>query len=148
SYFDQANRSVETAKPVGYSWRVGGPEGAGTGGFYDQLGPNNYVVETASFAKLREVSLTYRIGRVGNYGDWTVGVVGRNLFTVTSYTGYDPEVGCGPTGTPGQGACGAGNAQTGGGSGTVGSGSGLVNQVDAFGFPTLRHFTFSLSTRF
>jgi TonB-linked SusC/RagA family outer membrane protein len=147
-YFDQANRSVETAKPVGYSWRVGGPEGAGTGGFYDQLGPNNYVVETASFAKLREVSLTYRIGRVRNLGDWTVGVVGRNLFTVTSYTGYDPEVGCGPTGTPGQGACGAGNAQTGGGSGTVGSGSGLVNQVDAFGFPTLRHFTFSLSTRF
>jgi len=145
--FDQGNKSVETAKPVGYSWRVGGPEGAGTGGFYDQLGPNNYVVETASFAKLREVSLTYRIGRVRNWGDWTVGVVGRNLFTITNYTGYDPEVGCGPTGVPANGACGGANNQF-GGSQTVGSGSGLVNLVDAFGFPTLRHFTFSLSTRF
>ena len=29
-YFDQADNTVETAKPVGYSWRVGGAEGAGT----------------------------------------------------------------------------------------------------------------------
>jgi hypothetical protein len=46
--------------------------------------------------------------------------------TITNYTGLDPEVG-------------AGAGQT---------GSGLINQTDAFGFPTLRTFTFSLSTRF
>jgi TonB-linked SusC/RagA family outer membrane protein len=148
SYFDQANRSVETAKPVGYGWRAGGPESTGSGGFYDLLAPNNYVVEDASFAKLREVSLTYRIGNVRNFGDWTVGLVGRNLLTLTTYSGYDPEVGCGPTGQPGQGACGAGGGAQTGGSATQGSGSGLVNQVDAFGFPTLRTFTFTLSTRF
>ena len=61
-------------------------------------------------------------------GDWTVGLVGRNLKTFTSYSGLDPETGA--TG---------GNNQ---------SGSGLINQVDAFGFPTLRTFTLSLSTRF
>jgi|KBSSwiStaDraftv2_1062776.scaffolds.fasta_scaffold16968_2 TonB-linked SusC/RagA family outer membrane protein len=126
SYFDQAKNTVETAKPVGYSWRAGGPESTGTGGFYDLLGPNNYVVETASYAKLREVSLTYKVGRVGGIGDWTVGLIGRNLFTITNYTGLDPETGVS------------------GGS----TGSGLINQTDAFGFPTLRSFTFSLSTRF
>jgi hypothetical protein len=124
--FDMANQSVETAKPVGYHWRVGPPEGVGTGGFYDVLGPNNYTTELGSYAKLREVSLTYTLGRLGGVGDWTVGLVGRNLATFTGYTGYDPE-----TGVSG------GN-----------TGSGLINQTDAFDFPTLRTFTFSLSTRF
>ena len=126
SYFDMAKETVETAKPVGYGWRAGGPESTGTGGFYDVLGPNNYIVESGSYAKLREVSLTYKVGRVAGVGDWTVGLIGRNLLTITNYTGLDPEVGVG------------------GGS----TGSGLINQTDAFGFPTLRTFTFSLSTRF
>ena len=128
SYFDQANRSVETAKPAGYSWRVGPSEGSGIGGFYDVLGPNNYVLETASYAKIRELSLTYKVGPVRSVGDWTVGLIGRNLKTFTNYSGLDPETGA-----------------------TLGdnqSGSGLINQIDAFGFPTLRTFTVSLSTRF
>lgn len=126
SYFDQGGQTVENAKPVGYSWRVGGSEGVGTGGFYDLLGPNNYNVEKGSYAKLREMSITYRLGRVGGVGDWSASFVGRNLLTITNYTGFDPEVGV----SGGQ------------------AGSGLINQVDAFGFPTLRTFTFSLSTRF
>jgi TonB-linked SusC/RagA family outer membrane protein len=132
--FDQANQTVETAKPVGYSWRAGSPESTGTGGFYDLLGPNNYVVESGSFAKFREVSLTYKVGRIGGVGDWTVGLVGRNLFTLTNYTGLDPELGVG-------GGSGAGST-------TSPIGSGLINQTDAFDFPTLRTFTFSISTRF
>ena len=126
NYFDQSGKSVETAKPVGYGWRVGGTEGGGSGGFYDQLGVNNYNLEDGSFVKVREFSVSYQLGSVGGLGDWTFGVVGRNLFTFTDYTGYDPETGAG-----------AGQA-----------GSGLINQVDAFGFPTLRTFTFSVSSRF
>jgi TonB-linked SusC/RagA family outer membrane protein len=126
--FDAAEQTVETAKPMGYQWRAGPSESTGIGGFYDVLGPNNYVLETASFAKIREVSLTYKVGPVARVGDWTVGVIGRNLKTFTKYTGLDPETGA--TG---------GNNQ---------SGSGLINQIDAFGFPTLRTFTLSLSTRF
>ncbi len=126
--FDNAGRTVETAKPLGYGWRTGPSEAVGVGGFYDVLGPNNYSVEDGTYAKLREVSLTYRVGAVRGIGDWTVGLVGRNLLTFTGYTGYDPEVG-----------------STGGGNQT---GSGLINQTDAFGFPTLRTYTFSLSTRF
>lgn len=125
-YFDQADETVETAKPTGYSWRAGSPEASGSGGFYDVLGPNNYTVETASFAKLREVSLTYKVGQIAGIGDWTLGLIGRNLLTITNYTGLDPETGVS------------------GGS----TGSGIINQTDAFGFPTLRTFTFSFSTRF
>jgi len=84
-------------------------------------------VEKGTFTKVREISLTYRVGRIpGIGGDWTAGLVGRDLFTFTNYSGYDPETGAG-TGT---------------------TGSGLLNQTDAFGFPTLRRFTFNLSTRF
>ena len=126
AYFDQGGKSVETAKPLGYGWRVGGSEGAGTGGFYDQLGPNNYSVEEGTYMKLREVSLTYRAGAIAGIGDFTLGLVGRNLLTITDYSGYDPEVGVS--------------------GGTTGSG--LINQVDAFDFPTLRTYTFSISTRF
>ncbi|HEV8612995.1 MAG TPA: hypothetical protein VGQ73_05760, partial [Gemmatimonadales bacterium] len=135
--FDQAKKTVETSKPVGYSWRAGGPESTGTGGFYDVLGPNNYVVEKGSFAKFRELSATYRVGPIAKVGDWTVGIVGRNIATFTGYSGYDPEVGCG--GRDGSGCGGAGAGST---------GSGLINQTDAFSFPTLRTWTFTLSTRF
>ncbi len=135
--FDQAKNTVETAKPVGYSWRAGSPENIGTGGFYDVLGPNNYVVEKGSYAKLREISLSYKLGPIGRVGDWTVGIVGRNIHTFTNYSGYDPEIGCGGRDGSGCGGAGAGN-----------SGSGLINQTDAFSTPTLRTWTFSLSTRF
>jgi TonB-linked SusC/RagA family outer membrane protein len=122
--FDMGSLTVETAKPAGYSWRA--LEGGGTGGFYDILGPNNYNIEDGSYAKLREVSLSYRVGAVRGVGDWTLSFVGRNLATFTKYSGYDPEVGVS------------------GGQAT----SGLINQVDAFDYPTLRNFTFSVSTRF
>ena len=127
-YFDGASQTVETVKPVGYGWRAGGSEAAGVGGFYDLLGPNNYNTESGSYAKVREVSLSYQLGQVRGIGDWTIGLTGRNLLTFTKYSGYDPEIGS--TG---------GNNE---------AGSGLINQVDAFDFPTLRQFTFTLTTRF
>ncbi|MEP6835602.1 MAG: SusC/RagA family TonB-linked outer membrane protein [Gemmatimonas sp.] len=126
SYFDQGGKSVETAKPLGYGWRVGGSEGAGSGGFYDLLGPNNYNTENGSYAKFREASLSYQIGKIAGVGDWSLSLIGRNLFTFTKYSGYDPEVGV----SGGQ------------------AGSGLINQVDAGDFPTLRSYTISISTRF
>lgn len=127
---DQGGKPVETAKPIGYYYR-GGPWDAqsGVGGFYDILSPNNRTVEDASFVKLREVSASYRVGRVGTFGDWTVSVIGRNLKTWTDYSGFDPEVGAG---TPA----------------TNDSGSGLINAVDAFTFPQLRTVSFVLSTSF
>lgn len=134
---DQAGKGVEDAKPLGYYYRAGSPNSsAGIGGFYDILGPNSRFVEDASYTKLREASIGFRLGTLGGLkGDWSVSLVGRNLKTWTNYTGFDPEVGFGAvSGT--------------GGSGANSSGSALVNAVDAFQFPNTRSFTMSLSTSF
>jgi TonB-linked SusC/RagA family outer membrane protein len=124
---DQAGKSVATAKPIGYYYRATNPDNAsGIGGLYDLLGPNSFTVEDASYAKLRELMVGYRIGPISGAGDWTVSLVGRNLFTLTGYRGFDPEVGY------------AGGA----------SGSAAINAVDAFTFPNTRSFTVGVSTSF
>lgn len=126
---DQAAQSVQTARPIGYYWRAGPGIGGfgGVGGLYDVLGPNRGTVEDASFAKLREVQLTYRVGRIANVGDWTFGVIGRNVFTWTKgYRGFDPEVGV------------AGGQLN----------NAALNGVDRFGFPNLRTVTLSVATAF
>ena len=123
---DQHDASVGTAKPIGYYWRAAPPDQAGLGGLYDLLAPTNHTVEDASFVKLREMSLSYRLGPIANSGDWSISFVGRNLITWTDYTGFDPEVGL----TGGQAA------------------SSAINAVDAFTFPNLRSYTVGLSTTF
>jgi TonB-linked SusC/RagA family outer membrane protein len=127
---DATGKSIEEAKPVGYYWRAGpgtGGNASGVGGFYDILGPNRETVEDASYMKLREASLTYRVGRVLGAGDWTVGVVGRNLLTFTKgYRGFDPEVGL-PGGPLNNAA---------------------LNGIDRFTYPNLRTYTLTLSSAF
>jgi len=128
---DQVGKSVETAKPIGYYWRTSPVDGfTGLGGFYDVLQPNNYTVESGSYAKLRELLVSYHVGPVGGWGDWEVSVVGRNLWTITGYRGFDPEVGLS------------------GGNAIQNAGSAAINAVDAFTFPNKRSFTFALSTSF
>ena len=124
---DQTGKSLATAKPIGYYWRTNATDGfTGLGGYYDQLGPTNYSVEDASYAKLRELSVSYRIGPISGTGDWTVSLIGRNLFTLTGYRGFDPEVGI---------AGGEGN-------------SAALNAVDDFTFPNLRSFTLAVRSSF
>jgi TonB-linked SusC/RagA family outer membrane protein len=123
---DQVGKGVDRAKPLGYYWRAAPPDQAGLGGLYDLLAPSSHTVEDASFMKLREASISYRFGSIGGFGDWTASVVGRNLKTWTDYKGFDPEVGI----SGGQAS------------------SAAINAVDAFTFPNLRTFTFSLSTSF
>jgi hypothetical protein len=126
---DQGGKSVADAKPIGYFYRAGPGVGgsSGVGGLYNVLGPTNESVEDASYVKLREMSVNYNIGPVGGQGNWTVGLVGRNLHTWTKYRGYDPEVGRA--------------------TGTQLNNSSLVG-VDYFTFPNLRTFTLQVSTAF
>lgn len=86
---DQAGKPDAEKKPLEY---------------YDRLYNGNNVsawfIEPGGYVKLRELSVRYRIGerllrplaRTGARGV-TVGLIGRNLFTATDYSGYDPEVG-------------------------------------------------------
>lgn len=126
---DQSGKSVEDAKPIGYYYRAGPSQiggSSGVGGLYNALGPSNESVEDASYIKLREATVTYNVGPVGGQGNWTVGLVGRNLHTWTKYRGYDPE--------SGHGGQQLNNA--------------ALNGLDYFSFPNLRTFTLQVSTAF
>ncbi|MEO1486646.1 MAG: SusC/RagA family TonB-linked outer membrane protein [Bacteroidota bacterium] len=64
---------------------------------YNGANPIDYFVEDASFAKLREVSITYTmdgdvLGPKIPIDNIQFTLSGRNLYTWTDYTGYDPEV--------------------------------------------------------
>ena len=86
---DQAGKTQELKKPIEYYVAL-----------YSANDPTSYFVEDASFVKLRELSLKYRLpssfsralARLGAE-QASISLIGRNLVTLTSYKGYDPEVG-------------------------------------------------------
>jgi TonB-linked SusC/RagA family outer membrane protein len=106
---DQAGKAQETKKPVQYYHAL-----------YNANGVNSHFVEDGTFAKLRELSVRYALGssqlnRIG-FGRLgtdriSLGLIGRNLLTVTNFSGFDPEVG------------------------------GTTLQTDSFGYPNFRTLT-------
>jgi TonB-linked SusC/RagA family outer membrane protein len=114
-------------KPIGYY----------VSGLYQGLGglnPSSPFIEDATFTKLREVSLSYRfnaqqlsgipgLNRASGLG---LSLTGRNLFTITDYRGYDPEVG-----------------KQGGD-----TGSSAIARVDGYQYPNFRTFTAAIELIF
>jgi TonB-dependent starch-binding outer membrane protein SusC len=50
-------------------------------------------LESGNFFKLRNATLRYRIGSLGkNFKNVNVALTGNNLFVITKFTGFDPEV--------------------------------------------------------
>ena len=88
-------------------WRT--RQGVGNGEVAEQedlgLIPRGYVagvyaieewrIDNGSFVKLREVSLSYNIGKIKGFNNITVSASGRNLISWDHYKGYDPEVNAG-----------------------------------------------------
>ena len=111
---DQAGKQQELKKPIEYYVSL-----------YSANDPTSYFVEDASFVKLRELSIKYRLpnsfaralARLGA-SQASVSLIGRNLLTLTSYKGYDPEVGS------------------------------IINRVDSFSYPRYRTFTGSVEINF
>lgn len=62
---------------------------------YNRLGPADFWIEDASYIKLRNVKLTYKLPRAFtkkiHMKDITCYVYGNNLLTWTAYQGFDPE---------------------------------------------------------
>ena len=114
---DQDGKTVETAKPIAtlLAWRTTGEHARELRVLQRPACRTAVTVEDASYAKIREVNLAYNVGAVRGVGDWTVSVVGRNLYTFTRYTGFDPEVGK------------AGGQL----------GSGAINGIDAWQYPNV-----------
>jgi TonB-linked SusC/RagA family outer membrane protein len=99
---------------------------------YNVNANSSEFVEDGSYIKLRELSLRYTFDQdaLGGLGESigidqaTINLVGRNLYTWTSYTGYDPEVGQGNFG------------------------SSVIGRADNFTFPNFRQFTASVELVF
>nr|WP_121270223.1 SusC/RagA family TonB-linked outer membrane protein [Pedobacter schmidteae] len=88
-------------------WRTRQGVGNGKVAEQEQMGllPRGYVagvyateewrIDNGSYVKLREVSLSYNIGKVKFVQDLTINLSGRNLVSWDDYKGYDPELNSG-----------------------------------------------------
>ncbi|WP_082632382.1 SusC/RagA family TonB-linked outer membrane protein [Algoriphagus resistens] len=98
-YFQERHGDLDQfGKPEGQRKSV--PYYSGATSLYNGAAPSKHFVEKATYMKLREIALTYRIdesmmntigiGKV--FHDAKFSLIGRNLLTFTDYTGFDPEV--------------------------------------------------------
>ena len=97
--------SNDYEKPI----TIDGQTGAWTAfyrGVYAQVsrnGTKNYFYENGSFARLRNLSLGVDIAKLAHikgFRKLQLVLTGRNLVTITKYTGMDPEMSSGSTNSP------------------------------------------------
>ena len=66
------------------------------GSLYDVNQGNKFWVEDGSYVKLRELAFTYNLTEAfesfAGISSAKISLIGRNLLTITDYTGWDPEV--------------------------------------------------------
>lgn len=86
--FDQRDVPVAARKPQGFFQT-----------FYNNFDPSSKFVEDGSFVRLRELAFNYQLpqswvarAKLARLETARVGIVGRNLWTATKYSGYDPDV--------------------------------------------------------
>ncbi|MFO7922649.1 MAG: SusC/RagA family TonB-linked outer membrane protein [Bacteroidales bacterium] len=120
--FDQAGKPANEKKVATYYQT-----------FYRVNEPNSYFVEDGTFLKLRELSLFYTLQRpalanmgLNFLGGVKLGIIGRNLYTLTNYSGWDPEV-----------------SQV-----DYGQSNSTNYYIDMFNYPNYRTLTFSVELNF
>jgi TonB-linked SusC/RagA family outer membrane protein len=108
-------------------------------GLYNANNPVDFFVEDGSWIKLREVALTYTLNKnslskagINFLREIKVGILGRNLWMTTPYSGYDPEVA--RTGVQTSNNDGGGNA--------------ALFAYDGFNYPNFRTYTGSITVTF
>ncbi|MCS7027483.1 MAG: SusC/RagA family TonB-linked outer membrane protein [Bacteroidia bacterium] len=120
---DQSGKPVEKRKPIQYY--------SAANSIYNGNDPVDYFVEKGGFVIVREINLSYsfdrsffeKLGAIGKvFYDARIALIGRNLFTFTKYTGYNPEVALADNSTS--------------------------FRVDQFAYPVFRTYTMSLQLRF
>jgi hypothetical protein len=86
---DQAGKPTELKKPIDYYVNL-----------YNGATTTDWFVESGAYVKLREVSARYQLPKSflahipwSRAAGASISIVARNLYTWTSYSGYDPEVG-------------------------------------------------------
>jgi TonB-linked SusC/RagA family outer membrane protein len=89
---------VGTTDPVHCPYSTGKKPIAYYQGLYNGINPIDFFVENGTYVKIKELNVSYTFDRSVvekfNLGinSLRIGVIGRNLFTFTKYSGYDPEV--------------------------------------------------------
>lgn len=61
-------------------------------GFNNRQYLSDYYVENASFLKMDNLTLGYNFGKVWNTCNLNINAMVQNVFTITNYSGVDPEV--------------------------------------------------------
>ena len=55
--------------------------------------PSTRNLEKGNYVKMSNATISYRLGNVGkNFRNLNISLTGQNLFVITNYTGFDPEV--------------------------------------------------------
>ena len=89
----------------------------------NRLAPSSRFLESGNYVKLTNVTLSYALGNFGKaFKGASIYAIGQNLFVLTKYSGFDPEVNTNKTvgGVPSAG-------------------------IDYTGYPTARTFTFGVN---
>lgn len=114
--YDQRGKPQAARKPAPYYQT-----------FYNNFDANSFFVEDGTYMRLREMSVYWQLPkaftrslRLADFNTARLGVVGRNLWTSTKYSGYDPDVS------------------------DPGGGNPFAYRVDYFTYPNYRTVTFVL----
>lgn len=113
---DQYEKPEGLKKPVAYYAAL-----------YNTNQLSSWFVESGNFVKIRELSIRYAFDPEwvdslfrGRVTDLEINLIGRNLYTFTNYSGYDPEVANGN------------------------GGSDVIGRIDAYEYPNFRTISASL----
>jgi iron complex outermembrane receptor protein len=99
--------------------------------------PSSRFIEDGSYLKMSNMTLSYSVGDLGKvFKGVSVYATGQNLFVITDYTGFDPEVNTNKSVSPSAPNPGTG-AQSTSGIPSVG--------IDYIGYPSARTFTFGVN---
>ncbi|MYA12582.1 MAG: SusC/RagA family TonB-linked outer membrane protein [Gemmatimonadetes bacterium] len=111
---DQGGKADSHKKPVKYYQLL-----------YNTNADNDWFIEKSDYLKLRELSLRYSINPewldaifAGRVQGAEVNLIGRNVYTLTGYSGFDPEVG------------------------------GIISRVDSYQYPNPRRVSMSVQFTF
>ncbi len=124
----------------------------GEDGLANGLAANNHFVEDGTFFMLREAALSFTLRRNqlkpvfrNLFETIRLSLIGRNLFTITDYTGFHPDVAAAPQGENFLSNRYAGFA---GSNRYTPGGDPSLFAVDVFNYPLRRTLTFSLQASF
>jgi TonB-linked SusC/RagA family outer membrane protein len=98
---------VQGGEVFNADWRTRQGVGNGKEAEKEQRGeyPRGYInsiyaieewrIDDGSFVKLRELALSYSLGKIKGFSNLSFSIIGRNLKSWDKYKGYDPEVNAG-----------------------------------------------------